>query len=52
MITETPGALESEPLPEGSGAVLSGLVKKIHPEARILQFGSPGDLETILTALS
>jgi [acyl-carrier-protein] S-malonyltransferase len=36
----------------GSGAVLSGLVRKIHAGARILQFGSPADLEAVMTACS
>jgi [acyl-carrier-protein] S-malonyltransferase len=36
----------------GSGTVLSGLVRKIHTEARVLQFGSPGDLEAVMAACS
>ena len=36
----------------GSGTVLSGLVRKIHAEARLLQFGSPGDLEAVVAACS
>jgi [acyl-carrier-protein] S-malonyltransferase len=36
----------------GSGAVLSGLVRKIHPGAHVLQFGSPADLEAVMTACS
>jgi [acyl-carrier-protein] S-malonyltransferase len=36
----------------GSGAVLSGLVRKIHAGAHVLQFGSPADLEAVMTACS
>jgi [acyl-carrier-protein] S-malonyltransferase len=36
----------------GSGSVLSGLVKKIHAEAHVVQFGSPGDLEAVMAACS
>jgi [acyl-carrier-protein] S-malonyltransferase len=36
----------------GSGSVLSGLVRKIHPEAHVVQFGSPGDLEAVMAACS
>jgi [acyl-carrier-protein] S-malonyltransferase len=36
----------------GPGTVLSGLVRKIHPEARVAHFGSPEDLETVVTACS
>lgn len=36
----------------GSGSVLSGLVKKIHADARIVQFGSPDDLGAVMTACS
>lgn len=36
----------------GSGSALSGMVKRIHAGARILQFGSPGDLEAVVAACS
>ena len=36
----------------GPGTVLSGLVKKIHADARVLNFGSPDDLGAVLTACS
>jgi len=36
----------------GPGTVLSGLVRKIHKEARVMQFGSPDDLGAIVTACS
>jgi [acyl-carrier-protein] S-malonyltransferase len=36
----------------GPGAVLSGLVRKIHKDARVVQFGSPDDLGTIVAACS
>ena len=36
----------------GPGTVLSGLVRKIQPDARVLHFGSPEDLEAIVTACS
>ena len=36
----------------GPGAVLSGLVRKIHAGAHVLQFGSPADLEAVMTACS
>jgi [acyl-carrier-protein] S-malonyltransferase len=36
----------------GSGAALSGMVRRIHPEAHVLQFGSPGELEAVITACS
>jgi len=36
----------------GPGAVLSGLVKRIHKEARVMQFGSPDDLGAIMAACS
>jgi [acyl-carrier-protein] S-malonyltransferase len=36
----------------GPGTVLGGLVKKIHPDARILNFGSPEQLEAIVAACS
>jgi len=32
----------------GPGRVLGGLVRKIHPEATVLAFGGPADLEAIL----
>jgi [acyl-carrier-protein] S-malonyltransferase len=35
----------------GPGAVLTGLVKKIHKEARVLTFGAPGDLAAVEGAL-
>jgi [acyl-carrier-protein] S-malonyltransferase len=34
----------------GPGTVLGGLVKKIHKDARIMHFGSPGELEAIVAA--
>ena len=36
----------------GPGSVLSGLVKKIQPDARILTFGSPENLGAIVAACS
>jgi [acyl-carrier-protein] S-malonyltransferase len=36
----------------GSGSVLSGLVRKIHAEAHVVQFGSPEDLEAVMAACS
>ena len=36
----------------GPGAVLSGLVRKIHSGARTFQFGTPADLEAIVTTCS
>jgi [acyl-carrier-protein] S-malonyltransferase len=36
----------------GPGAVLSGLVRKIHKEGHVLQFGSPEDLGAVMTACS
>jgi [acyl-carrier-protein] S-malonyltransferase len=36
----------------GPGTVLSGLVRKIHKEARLVQFGSPADIEAVMTACS
>jgi [acyl-carrier-protein] S-malonyltransferase len=36
----------------GPGTVLGGLVKKIHPDARITSFGSPEQLDAVLTACS
>jgi [acyl-carrier-protein] S-malonyltransferase len=36
----------------GPGTVLGGLVKKIHPDARITKFGSPDDLGAVMTACS
>ena len=36
----------------GPGAVLSGLVRKIHAGAHVLQFGSPADLEAVMAACS
>lgn len=36
----------------GPGTVLSGLVKKIHPGAQILSFGSPADLAAVVAACS
>ena len=35
----------------GPGAVLTGLVKKIHKEAKVLAFGAPGDLAAVHEAL-
>jgi hypothetical protein len=32
--------------------VLSALVRKIHPDARVIQFGSPDDLEAVAAACS
>ena len=34
----------------GPGRVLSGLVKKIHKDALIMHFGSPGELEAVVAA--
>ena len=36
----------------GPGAVLSGLVKRIHKDARVVQFGSPDDFGAIVAACS
>lgn len=36
----------------GPGTVLSGLVKKIHQDARIVSFGSPADLAAVVAACS
>jgi len=36
----------------GPGAVLSGLVRKIHKDARVVQFGSPENLGAIVAACS
>ena len=36
----------------GPGTVLSGLVRKIHKGANVLQFGSPEDLEAVVAACS
>ena len=36
----------------GPGAVLSGLVRKIHPEVQVLSFGSPADLPAVVAACS
>ena len=36
----------------GPGTVLSGLVKKIHPGAQVLSFGSPADLAAVVAACS
>ena len=36
----------------GPGTVLGGLVKKIHKDARIMHFGSPGELEAVVDACS
>jgi [acyl-carrier-protein] S-malonyltransferase len=36
----------------GPGTVLSGLVRKIHPDARVLHFGSPDDLAAVVAACS
>ena len=36
----------------GPGTVLGGLVKKIHPDARILNFGSPDQLDAVMAACS
>jgi len=35
----------------GPGTVLTGLVKKIHKEAKVLPFGAPGDLAAVQEAL-
>ena len=35
----------------GPGTVLSGLIRKIHREARVAAFGGPEDLETVRTLL-
>jgi [acyl-carrier-protein] S-malonyltransferase len=36
----------------GPGTVLSGLVRKIHTDARVMQFGSPEDLGAVVAACS
>ena len=36
----------------GPGAVLSALVRKIHPNARVIQFGSPEDFGAVAAACS
>ena len=36
----------------GPGTVLSGLVKKIHQDARVIHFGSPEDLGAVVAACS
>jgi [acyl-carrier-protein] S-malonyltransferase len=36
----------------GPGAVLSGLVRKIHREATVVNFGSPDDLATVESSIS
>jgi [acyl-carrier-protein] S-malonyltransferase len=36
----------------GSGTVLSGLVKKIQPDASVMTFGSPENLDAIVAACS
>jgi len=36
----------------GPGTVLSGLVRKIYPDARVLHFGSPDDLAAVVAACS
>jgi [acyl-carrier-protein] S-malonyltransferase len=36
----------------GPGTVLSGLVRKIDTKAHVLQFGSPADLDAVMTACS
>ena len=36
----------------GPGTVLGGLVKKIHPDARISNFGSPDQLDAVMAACS
>jgi [acyl-carrier-protein] S-malonyltransferase len=36
----------------GPGTVLSGLVKKIHKDARVIHFGSPEDLPAVVAACS
>jgi [acyl-carrier-protein] S-malonyltransferase len=35
----------------GPGTVLGGLVKKIHKDASIMHFGSPGELQAVMTAV-
>jgi len=36
----------------GPGTVLSGLVRKIHKDAHVIHFGSPGDLAAVVAACS
>ena len=36
----------------GPGTVLSGLIRKIHREAKVVSFGSPDDLAQVESALS
>jgi [acyl-carrier-protein] S-malonyltransferase len=36
----------------GPGTVLGGLVKRIHPDAHVVQFGSPDDLDAVMAACS
>ena len=36
----------------GPGTVLSGLVRKIHKDARVIHFGSPDDLGAVIAACS
>jgi [acyl-carrier-protein] S-malonyltransferase len=36
----------------GPGTVLGGLVKKIHPDARVANFGVPDDLDAVMAACS
>jgi hypothetical protein len=36
----------------GPGAVLSSLVTRIHKDARVVQFGSPNDLDAVMAACS
>lgn len=36
----------------GPGNVLGGMVKKIHADARIVRFGSPDDLDSVMAACS
>jgi [acyl-carrier-protein] S-malonyltransferase len=36
----------------GPGTVLGGLVKRIHSDARIANFGAPDDLDAVMTACS
>jgi [acyl-carrier-protein] S-malonyltransferase len=36
----------------GPGSVLGGLVKKIHPDARITHFASPDQLDAVMAACS
>jgi [acyl-carrier-protein] S-malonyltransferase len=36
----------------GPGAVLSGLIRKIHKDAQIVSFGSPEDLGAVIAACS